>query len=210
MYLVCPVREVRWETSRRNMVGLALLSLKNLAYAHIRIKQYRTMRSVMGRQQLICLGGLKLWRLAREIQKKILNDRYLLWPYPSMSHGETVSPIFFLKQQLEYFISGEICLGREFSYTNHTASHIGVPGNPRQKWSWMYDVLLVLSSKVSSKELPWNAVTVGPWGRGLRTDPATRAGAPLPPCGSALLGALQQHPPKHPPAPTSQLTPPVH
>lgn len=31
----------------------------------------------------------------KDIQNKIPSDRYLLWPYPSTSNGETISPIFF-------------------------------------------------------------------------------------------------------------------
>lgn len=59
------------------------LSLKNLAYAHIKVKQYRMICTATGRR-------LIRWCLAREIQNKILSDIYLLWPYPRISNGETI------------------------------------------------------------------------------------------------------------------------
>lgn len=66
----------RWdgEWAEGIQVDLVLLSLKDLAYAHIRIKQYRMMWSAVGRRQLVRLGGLKFWWLA--IHTKTYKIRY--------------------------------------------------------------------------------------------------------------------------------------
>lgn len=102
----------------------------------------------------------------------------------------------------------EFCLGKEFSYTNHTVSYVRVPGNLRWKQSWMCDVLVVLSSKVSFscvtvpvgdelRSSSWNTLIYRPWEQGLRMDPDTWVGGPLSPCSCALLRAFHQHPPEH-------------
>lgn len=168
------------------------------------------MWSAMGRR-LICLRRVKMLVISKRDTKWDTEwYRYLLRPYPSVGNGETISPIFIcFLTATGIFYQWRVLSGKRIFLHKPYSQLYQSTWLSKTEMKLNVSLLFLCHCPVAEelKSSSWNAVNLVPWEQGLRMDPATWAAVPVPPCGSASLRALWQHPPNHAPAPASWRAP---